>query len=129
VDVPPDPVWGHYANEVSDVTLMNWPQMDYWLTPLVAVTDAERTASLAKARELTLCFVQWLQIDAPGPDGGTGYPGLRLCPDASALKTVWRLQRPRQVRNSPALLADFQKLLISMGVQLYWPADIQTKVR
>jgi hypothetical protein len=120
---------GHYANEVSDVTLMNWPQMDYWLTPLVAVTDAERTASLAKARELTLCFVQWLQIDAPGPDGGTGYPGLRLCPDASALKTVWRLQRPRQVRNSPALLADFQKLLISMGVQLYWPADIQTKVR
>jgi hypothetical protein len=33
------------------------------------------------------------------------------------------------VRNSPALLADFQKLLISMGVQLYWPADIQTKVR
>jgi hypothetical protein len=68
---------GHYANEVSDVTLMNWPQMDYWLTPLVAVTDAERTASLAKARELTLCFVHWLQIDAPGPDGGHRISGAR----------------------------------------------------
>lgn len=241
---------GHYADEVSDVTLMNWPQVDYWLTPLVGVTDAERTASLAKARELTLCFVHWLQIDAPRPDGGTGYPGLRLCPEvirhsrwsggcsvrprkppsrcrvhcprdsprsrspagersggafsdavgvgcyridlhpstsgrgyldiatypfqiplgallpqrlenllaagkclgvthvtngcyrlhpvewnvgeaagALAAFCLDRRTRPRQVRNSLALLADFQKLLISTGLQLYWPPEIQTKLR
>jgi FAD dependent oxidoreductase len=36
---------------------------------------------------------------------------------------------PRAVRNNPALLADFQRTLVSMGVQLHWPAEIQTKVR
>jgi hypothetical protein len=40
-----------------------------------------------------------------------------------------RRTRPRQVRNSPALLADFQKLLISTGLQLYWPPEIQKKLR
>jgi hypothetical protein len=63
------------------------------------------------------------------PTGAPDIRGSGCVRTSSALKTVWRLQRPRQVRNSPALLADFQKLLISMGVQLYWPADIQTKVR
>ena len=28
---------GHYVDEVSDVTLINWPQVDYWLTPLVGL--------------------------------------------------------------------------------------------
>jgi hypothetical protein len=27
------------------------------------------------------------------------------------------------------LLADFQRTLVSMGVQLHWPEEIQTKVR
>ncbi len=36
---------------------------------------------------------------------------------------------PRAVRSNPALLADFQRTLVSMGVQLHWPAEIQTKVR
>ena len=28
---------GHYRHEISDVTLVNWPQVDYWLTPVVGV--------------------------------------------------------------------------------------------
>ena len=255
---------GHYTEDVSDVTLLNWPQIDYWLSPLIAarrasvpravplnsVTGPERAASLAKARELTLCFVHWLQTDAPRPDGGTGYPGLRLCPEvldtpdglaaaayvresrriaaeftvlethvgvearpgakraeafpdsvgvgcyridlhpstagrgyldiatypfqiplgaliperlenllaagkclgvthitngcyrlhpvewnvgeAAGALAAFCLDRrlsPRAVRNSPAVLADFQHLLISLGVQLQWPTDLQTKVR
>ena len=36
---------------------------------------------------------------------------------------------PRAVRDTPTLLADFQRTLLSMGVQLHWPAEIQTKVR
>jgi hypothetical protein len=35
----------------------------------------------------------------------------------------------RAIRNSPTLLADFQRTLLSMGVQLHWPEEIQTKVR
>jgi hypothetical protein len=36
---------------------------------------------------------------------------------------------PRSVRNTPYLLADFQRSLISTGVQLHWPEEIQTMVR
>jgi hypothetical protein len=36
---------------------------------------------------------------------------------------------PRTVRGTPTLLADFQRLLRSMGVQLGWSAEIQTSVR
>jgi FAD dependent oxidoreductase len=42
---------GHYTDDVSDVTLLNWPQVDYWLTPLIGVTEPERAASLVKARD------------------------------------------------------------------------------
>ncbi|HET8915148.1 MAG TPA: FAD-dependent oxidoreductase, partial [Propionibacteriaceae bacterium] len=35
----------------------------------------------------------------------------------------------RAVRGTPGLLADFQRTLLSMGVQLHWPAEIQTEVR
>jgi hypothetical protein len=36
---------------------------------------------------------------------------------------------PRTVPGTPTLLADFQRLLRSMGVQLEWSAEIQTSVR
>jgi hypothetical protein len=36
---------------------------------------------------------------------------------------------PRAVRTTPALLAEFQRTLVSMGVQLHWPAEIQPMVR
>jgi hypothetical protein len=36
---------------------------------------------------------------------------------------------PRAVRSAPILLADFQDTLLSMGVQLHWPAEIRTRVR
>ena len=75
------------------MTLVNWPQVDYWLTPLIAVTEAQRQLSLHKARELSLCFVRWLQTDAPRPDGGTGYPALRLCPEVLGTKMAWRPMR------------------------------------
>ena len=34
------------------------------------------------ARQLSLALVHWLQTEAPRADGGTGFPGLRLRPDA-----------------------------------------------
>jgi glycine/D-amino acid oxidase-like deaminating enzyme len=50
---------------------------------------------------------------------------------AGALATFCldRRDSPRAVHNSPAVLADFQHLLISLGVQLHWPPEIQTRVR
>jgi hypothetical protein len=60
----------------SDITLVNWPQVDYAGGPVFGVPDAARHA--AAARELSLCFLHWLQTEA-------GFPGLRLRWFAKAL--------------------------------------------
>jgi hypothetical protein len=62
----------------SDVTVVNWPQNDYWFGPVVGVDPAEQARNLEAARQLSLSLLYWLQKEAPRPDGGVGYPGLRL---------------------------------------------------
>jgi hypothetical protein len=62
----------------SDITLVNWPQMDYVGGPIVGVPDDEAARHRAAARELSLCLLHWLQTEAPREDGGAGWPGLRL---------------------------------------------------
>ncbi|MDO5535289.1 MAG: FAD-dependent oxidoreductase [Propionibacteriaceae bacterium] len=63
----------------SDVTLVNWPMIDYFDRPLIDVPDPEQ--GLKEARQLSLSALYWMQTEAPRPDGGTGWPGLRLRPD------------------------------------------------
>jgi hypothetical protein len=106
---------GHYADDLSDVTLLNWPQVDYWLTPLIGVTEAERRGALHQARQLSLCFVRWLQTEAPRLDGGTGYPGLRLCPEV--LGTQEGLAANAYVRESRRIAAEFTVLETHIGVE------------
>jgi hypothetical protein len=65
----------------SDVTLVNWPMIDYTGGAVHGVPPEEAARHLAGARELSRSFLYWLQTEAPRPDGGTGYPGLRLRPD------------------------------------------------
>ncbi|NEE04592.1 FAD-dependent oxidoreductase [Phytoactinopolyspora halotolerans] len=60
----------------SDITLVNWPQIDYWGGPVYDHPDAAQHAR--SARELSRSFLYWLQTEAPRPDGGAGWPGLRL---------------------------------------------------
>lgn len=62
----------------SDITVVNWPQNDYWFGPIVGVDAAERARNLEAARELSLSLLYWLQTEAPREDGGAGYPGLKL---------------------------------------------------
>ncbi|HSE09924.1 MAG TPA: FAD-dependent oxidoreductase [Nocardioidaceae bacterium] len=66
---------GHLA---SDITLVNWPMIDYLEGPIYGVDHDEAERHLRGARELSLSFLYWLQTEAPRPDGGIGYPGLRL---------------------------------------------------
>lgn len=63
----------------SDVTLVNWPQIDYFVHPVVDSDDPEH--HLEESRQLALSFLYWMQTEAPRPDGGQGWPGLRLRPD------------------------------------------------
>jgi hypothetical protein len=62
----------------SDITLVNWPQMDYRAGPIIEVPEDEAARHRRAARQLSLCLLHWLQTEAPRPDGGTGWPGLRL---------------------------------------------------
>ncbi|WP_116946786.1 FAD-dependent oxidoreductase [Jiangella endophytica] len=67
----------------TDISLVNWPNIDYWEAPLIGpgIDDAARATALRRCKELSLSYLRWMQTEAPRPDGGTGYPGLRLRPD------------------------------------------------
>ena len=67
----------------NGVTLVNWPQNDYLLGPLVGegVTPEMAEAHVQRAKQLSLSLLYWLQTESPRPDGGTGWKGLRLRPD------------------------------------------------
>jgi FAD dependent oxidoreductase len=62
----------------SDIVLINWPVIDYVGGPLIGVTEAQAGEHLHAARQLSLSFRYWMQTELPRPDGGTGWPGLRL---------------------------------------------------
>jgi len=73
----------HFAEGTFDtsVSLVNWPQNDYWLGSIIDVPEEEAARHLNEAKQLSLSLLYWLQTEAPRPDGGQGYPGLRLRPD------------------------------------------------
>jgi hypothetical protein len=62
----------------GDITVVNWPQNDYWFGAVVGVDAAEQARNLEAARQLSLSLLYWLQTEAPRSDGGVGYPGLYL---------------------------------------------------
>lgn len=62
----------------SDSTIVNWPANDYWLGPIIDVSPEERARHLESAKQLSLSLLYWMQTEAPRPDGGAGYKGLRL---------------------------------------------------
>jgi hypothetical protein len=86
----------------SDVCLVNWPLIDYLDGDLCTASAAERTRLLAEAREMSLCVFHWMQTEAPRPDGGAGWPGLRLAPDVtgtdSGLAMAPYIRESRRIR-------------------------------
>ncbi|TDC77750.1 FAD-dependent oxidoreductase [Streptomyces hainanensis] len=99
----------------SDLTMVNWPQIDYWQAPLLGVDEAARRAALDGARDLSLSFLYWMQTEAPRPDGGTGYPGLRLRPDVTG--TDDGLAKAPYIRESRRIHAEFTVLEQHVGVR------------
>jgi len=74
----------HYpqGSEPDEVTLVNWPQNDYWEGNVIDKPDPEVKRCLEESRQLSLSLLYWLQTEAPHPDGNkAGYPGLYLCPE------------------------------------------------
>jgi hypothetical protein len=86
----------------SDITLVNWPQNDYFLGPVIDVDEHEAQRHLRAARQLSLSLLYWLQTEAPRPDDGHGYPGLRLRGDlmgtSDGLAKAPYLRESRRIR-------------------------------
>ena len=91
------------GSQPYDVTLINWPQNDFFLGNLFDCEDAEHNKYLAK--QYTLSFVYWLQTEAPRYDGGKGYPHFRLAPEY--LGTEDGLSMAPYVRESRRIKAKF----------------------
>ncbi|MFI6322660.1 FAD-dependent oxidoreductase [Nonomuraea sp. NPDC050556] len=84
----------------SDITLVNWPLNDYWLRPII---DVDPAPAHREARQLSLSLLYWLQTEAPRPDGGTGFPGLKLRHDV--VGTADGLAKSAYVRESRRIRA------------------------
>ncbi|HLT60312.1 MAG TPA: FAD-dependent oxidoreductase [Microlunatus sp.] len=99
----------------SDVTLVNWPQIDYMDGPILGVDADTAARHLAGSREQSLSFLYWMQTEAPRLDGGTGYPGLR--PRGDLLGSEDELALRPYIRESRRIKAEFTVLEQHLGVE------------
>ncbi len=99
----------------DDVTLVNWPQMDYWLGPVVGVDEETKAKNLESSRQLSLSLLYWMQTEAPRHDGGVGYPGLKIRPDL--LGTEDGLAKYAYIRESRRIKAEFTVLEEHVGFE------------
>lgn len=100
----------------SDISLVNWPQNDYWLGDLVTATPDQKAEHLRRAKGLSLSFLYWMQTDAPRPDGGHGWKGLRLRRDL--LDTEDGLAKTAYIRESRRIQAEFTVLEQHVGTEM-----------
>jgi FAD dependent oxidoreductase len=98
----------------SDICLVNWPQNDYWLGNITEVNAQEASRNLQQAKQLSLSLFYWLQTEVPRPDGGQGWPGLRLRPDVMGTKDG--LAKYPYIRESRRIQAEFTVLEQHVGL-------------
>ncbi len=92
----------------GDVTIVNWAQNDYSFGSLIDVGAEAAARHVARAKQLSLSLLYWLQTEAPRPDGGVGWRGLRLRPDI--VGTADGLAMHPYVRESRRIQAEFTVL-------------------
>jgi hypothetical protein len=100
----------------SDISLVNWPQNDYWLGDLITATPAQKQEHLRRAKELSLSFLYWMQTDAPRLDGGHGWKGLRLRKDL--VDTEDGMAKAPYIRESRRIQAEFTILEQHVGTEM-----------
>ncbi len=87
------------------VSLVNWPQNDYLLGNLFEVSAEDAVRHAEGARQVSLSLFYWLQTEAPRPDGGAGWRGLRLRGDLTGTEDGMA-KRP-YIRESRRIRAEF----------------------
>lgn len=99
----------------SDTTIVNWPQNDYMLGNLIDVSEKEFNKHVSAAKEQNLSLFYWLQTEAPRPDGGQGWPGLRLRGDI--MGTEDGMAKYPYVREARRIKAEFTVLEEHVGAE------------
>jgi hypothetical protein len=97
----------------SDISLVNWPQNDYWLGNLCDVPAEEASRHVERAKQLSLSLLYWMQTEAPRPDGGMGWPGLRVRRDL--VGTEDGLAKYPYIREARRIRAEFTVLEQHVG--------------
>ncbi len=92
----------------AGMTLVNWPQNDYWLGNLVGVSEDEAARHVARAKQLSLSLLYWLQTEG-------GWKGLRLRPDV--VGTADGLAKHPYIRESRRIRAEFTVLESHVGTE------------
>jgi hypothetical protein len=100
---------------VSDISLINWPQNDYWLGNLHEVSEEEAARHLKRGKQLSLSLLYWMQTEAPRPDGGQGWKGLRLRGDI--MGTDDGLAKYPYIRESRRIKAEFTVVEEHVGTE------------
>jgi hypothetical protein len=95
------------------ITLVNWPMNDYLLGNLIGVTAGEAAKHVARAKQLSLSLLYWMQTEMPRPDDGAGWKGLRLRPDV--VGTADGLAKMPYIRESRRIRAEFTVLEKHVG--------------
>ena len=108
---------GHFTPEsgIRDVCLVNWPQNDYWLGNLYDLPPEEAQRHGLAACQLSLSLLYWMQTEAPRPDGGHGWKGLRLRSDITG--TEHGLAMAPYIRESRRIRAVFTVTENHVGVE------------
>jgi hypothetical protein len=89
----------------SDISLMNVPMLDYLLGDICNATKEERAKHIEAAKQQSLSVLYWMQREAPRPDGGKGFPGLRLRGDVTGSRDG--LAKQPYIRESRRIRAEF----------------------
>ncbi len=99
----------------ADVTVVNWPMNDYFVGPIIETSAAEIAKHLRGAKQLSLAWFYWLQTEAPRPDGGLGWKGLRLRPDITGMEDG--LAKYPYIRESRRIQAEVTVLEQHVGAE------------
>lgn len=96
----------------SDISLVNWPQNDYWLGNLHGGSKQDYAKHLRGGKQLSLSLLYWMQTEA-------GFKGLRLRRDISG--TEDGLAKYPYIRESRRILAEFTVLEQHVGTDARKP--------
>ncbi len=99
----------------GDITIVNWPQNDFFPGNLIDVPEKEFQATFERGKQLSHALFYWLQTEAPREDGGIGWRGLRLRGDV--MGTTDGMAKYPYIRESRRIKAAFTVLEEHVGAE------------